>query len=109
MTHAIFDMDILVAPTSFYRGILKLIDQSEHYGGLSITNDAEHVVAEAADKISRETPYQIGDFIVVYQDSDGQWDGIGVKNGKFDDFVMLKTRDLREACYRMNDAVLGMR
>lgn len=54
--------------------------------GMSVTNDAEAVVADVYAKH--------GDLRIIYMDSQGHWDELVHDKGKFSHFVFLMNQDL---------------
>ena len=52
-------------------------------GSVSVTNDAEHVVAQLADRLNGRR--------LLYFDSDGNLDEIVVRNGTFAGFRVVQT------------------
>lgn len=63
----------------------------DHDGGRSVTNAAEHVVRMVA------TLHDVNQHRIVYQDTDGRWDGLGTEDGVFSHFVILGARTREEA------------
>lgn len=63
------------------RTIIAIVDLGT---GKSVTNDAERVVRDLAE---RGFPVRVAR--IVYRDSDGIWDGIRTKDGEFAGFVPL--------------------
>lgn len=70
MARATYDVVRVTEDTIF------LVDRNR---GMSVTNDAENVVAEVVD--------EYGDKRVIYRDSMGQWDELVHTNGVFDGFA----------------------
>lgn len=66
-----------------------IIDQD---GPVSVTNDAERVIATIA-----AYGIDVDSKRVLYRDSDGQWDEMLTVGGKFRDFRILGARSLSEA------------
>ena len=59
----------------------------DHDRGRSVTNDAELVVADLAERgFDLSLP-------VIYQDTAGRWDGLTVRAGRFGGFYPLNTAD----------------
>jgi hypothetical protein len=70
-------------------GVIVVID--ENIGGTSVTNDIENVVAYIF------TNCGFGDCPLVYRDSEGRWDGVTVKDGRFVGFRYVGALDAPEA------------
>ncbi len=60
--------------------------------GMSVTNDAENVVAELL-----EAGHDLKSNRVLYRDSEGIWDELRVRGGKFAGFQLLSAKDLEVA------------
>lgn len=63
------------------RDVIVIIDLD---GPVSVTNDAEAVVAAVMAKEKAAPPPRI-----VYRDTEGRWDGLRVQGGRFAGFVIL--------------------
>lgn len=61
----------------FKRGVLCIVDEDR--GNMSITNDIEDVVFE----ICEDEGLDRASIPVIYQDSDGNWDGYDTETGLF--------------------------
>ena len=62
-------------------------------GGMSVTNDIENVIAELKSNLGN-----ICESVIVYQDSDGFFDGIALKeDGSFSHFYSLSTSNKLQA------------
>jgi len=68
----------------FVDGVLCIIDTD---GPISVTNDVENVI----DRI-REVGIDLTK-PVIYRNSEGVWDGLLIKDGKFAGFIFLNTED----------------
>jgi hypothetical protein len=90
--HADFDLDRL-GDVIWIRDL--------NLGNRSVTNDVEYVlwfIQEYPNRIGWYNPsFNIADFKIVYKDTDGRYDGIRLKDKKFDGFYPLTTRNLIEA------------
>ncbi len=65
---------------------------------VSVTNAVEAVVRDVYAS-QRLDEYQVRPRL-IYRDSDGQWDGIAVRNGEFVGFVGLGAREPEDAIYK---------
>lgn len=63
-------------------GVFVVIDLNN--GATSVTNDIENVVAFLGARIDGRP--------MVYRDSEGHWDGVIIKDGKFHDFRLIGAR-----------------
>lgn len=64
-------------------GVLQIIDQN--HGGPSVTNNIEAVLAQiAAHGIDLDKN------MIVYRDSEGRWDGVATREGKFAHFLLIR-------------------
>lgn len=52
-----------------------IVDLANECGTMSVTNDAENVVANIAQEYSNKR--------IIYRDTDGQWDELVHDNGRF--------------------------
>jgi hypothetical protein len=76
---------------SILKGVVCIVDQGN---AKSVTNDAEAVIADlGANGVDLNLP-------VIYRDTEGQWDELVVKNGRFSDFRFLRTKDQAKAVDR---------
>lgn len=73
-------------------------------GPVSVTNDAESVVADIVSFLGPVV--DLGKFRIVYCDSDGRWDGIVVKDGKFAGFLILAAQSVNAAVARWDRAII---
>lgn len=110
MTHAIYEVNLVRDVTMTEHGLIIIQDRSERFGTLSVTNDIEWAVAELVQKhlpVMQNPGYvePIEKFLVIYKDTEGIWDGIDIRDGKFYDWIKLQTKDFRKACYRVRHAV----
>ena len=71
---------------AIYNGMAVLCIRDMNSGGMSVTNGAEIVLKELADK------YGTLPELIIYQDSDGIWDRM-VWNGTSVTFVALRERN----------------
>lgn len=71
-------------------GVVCVVD---HDIGMSVTNNAENVIADLAEILD------LSKLRVIYRDTEGTWDGLLVKDGRFDTFLHLGCRD-KEAAKR---------
>jgi len=62
---------------------------------MTLTNDAEAVIAELAGEGI------LGDRRVLYRDTEGWWDEILVKGGRFAGFAPIRERQLETAAQRI--------
>lgn len=60
-------------------------------GPVSVTNDVEAVILELA-KV-----HPISDLTVIYEDTDGVWDQLLIRNGRFGGFKLLRAGTAEEA------------
>ncbi|PKY09811.1 hypothetical protein B1757_13060 [Acidithiobacillus marinus] len=67
-------------------------DCSNTLGGPTVTNMADRVI----DQIRKEPGLPDG-MPIIYRDSDGIWDELLVKNGRFWDFAPIQVRNIEEA------------
>lgn len=72
--------------------VIEDISSESSFKGMTVTNTAERVI----DTIVRITGNIPDDAIVVYRDSSGIWDGMKVKNGVFQSFILIGS-DSKEA------------
>ncbi len=76
--------------------LIALVDEfDEGTPSMSLTNDAEAVIAE----LVRQN--LIGDRRVLYRDSSGVWDEILVKDGRFAGFALIGAHSLEAAAQRI--------
>jgi hypothetical protein len=71
-------------------GFVAIMDINQ--SAMSITNDAEAVV----EHLVRTGRLKSTD-ILIYRDTDGQWDQLVHKDGKFVDFCMVSGRTMADA------------
>lgn len=73
-------------------GICCIEDHSNELGGPSVTNTAESVIHQLCDfhGLPSNMPF-------IYRDTDGIWDELLVKNGRFLDFAAIRERKLEKA------------
>lgn len=69
------------------RNCIVIVDQNV---GMSVTNDIENVIKE----IEKAENIEAADHLIVYKDSEGQWDGYDPEE---DDFVHCGARTYQEA------------
>ncbi len=62
-------------------------------GDKSVTNDAEHVLAECKGFLGGHLPA-----VAVYKDSEGTYDGLDHINGAFKGFYSLNEKNVSTAC-----------
>lgn len=75
-----------------------IIIRDEGGDGPSVTNDAEAVVIEALQRIQRRVILACDTVPrLVYRDSDGRWDGLGTRHGRFTHFIPLGGHTEEEA------------
>ena len=67
-------------------------------GGKSVTNDIENVL----DDITKEMNTTMDNYIIFYQDTDYNVDGVKTKNGKFDSFILIGATNFWEAKCKFN-------
>lgn len=72
--------------------VIVIID-SDTAGTMSVTNDAESVVAEVVKRF--------GVYPIVYRDSAGTWDGLAHNDGVFTGFIALNAEDSDTAVQRI--------
>lgn len=60
--------------------------------GRSVTNDAALVIQDHV-----EAGIDVDALCVIYRDSDGEWDGLATRSGRFAGFFALRTKDLAHA------------
>jgi hypothetical protein len=68
-----------------YAAVIAVIDLDE---GRSVTNDAEAVIAQLAEK------FDLSKYRVIYRDTRGIWDELEVCDGEFAGFRSINERDL---------------
>jgi hypothetical protein len=79
-----------VTPT----GLPVYVIKDANRGGMTVTTNAANVLKA----ISEEFSLKLSDrAIIVYRDSEGQWDGISVKGGTFAGVYSLGAADEQEA------------
>jgi hypothetical protein len=61
--------------------------------GMSVTNNIENVLAETQKDLGQP----IGEFYVIYKDTDGRIDGIQTKENKFHGFYSIGSKTFEEA------------
>lgn len=85
---------------------LKVVALQDHDAGMSITNDAENVIEWLFEQnLLREDEH------VVYRDTDGVWDELLHKDGKFIGFRLLRALNMTHAAIRAtakDDAPFGV-
>jgi hypothetical protein len=69
---------------------LLIFDESN--GGKSVTNDAEQVIADFAER-----GIDVDQRRVIYRDSTGLWDGMATRDGRFVAFILLGRTDMGHA------------
>jgi len=57
--------------------------------GMTVTNNIENVLEE----ISEDLGTSMQNYDVIYRDTDGLIDGVTTKDGKFEDFYLIRTAD----------------
>ena len=77
---------------SVTNGVVCVIDQGR---GKSVTNDAEAVIADLG-----ANGVDLANQPVIYRDTEGRWDELVVRNGRFSDFRFLHTKDQAQAVDR---------
>lgn len=85
-TRADFDYSIFNHPPA--GGVIAIEDRDQ--GGMSVTNDIENVVAHIGE-VEEIDPRN---FLIIYRDSQGVWDGW---NPQKNDFVYLGQQDTKAA------------
>lgn len=75
-------------------GVLVLFDRD--CGSISLTNDIENVLLEVARNLGNAMPG-----IVIYRDSEGQYDQVRHRNGVFGGFNAIAAKSLSEALARV--------
>lgn len=77
-----------------YPNVIAIVD-SDTPGKMSVTNDAESVVAWC---------FQIyGGFEhIIYQDSRGVWDELTFKDGRFDGYKSINETELEKAIFKIS-------
>ncbi len=72
-----------------------VIDQhDERRPSMSVTNDIEHVIEVLSDAYPE---IDIDRALVVYLDTQGAWDGVAIKDRRFQEFVLLGAKSERHA------------
>lgn len=71
-------------------GVIAVQDLNQ--GGMSVTNDIENVITDL-----KRRGIDFSDKLFVYRDSEGFWDGVLVKDGKFGGFVIIGASSRDEA------------
>ena len=61
------------------KNILFMLIRDLNQGGMSVTNGIEHVV----EQIAEWKHINPNDYVILYRDSEGMWDGWDNKNQKF--------------------------
>jgi hypothetical protein len=74
-----------------YRSYGHVIAVVDHDHGRSVTNDAEAVIAQLAEK------FDLSKFHVIYRDTRGVWDELLVQHGQFVGFRSINERELEAA------------
>ena len=74
-----------------YRSYGSVIAVVDHDHGRSVTNDAEAVIAQLAEK------FDLSKFRVIYRDTRGVWDELLVQHGQFAGFRSINERELEAA------------
>lgn len=71
-----------------YGSVIAVTDQDD---GRSVTNDADAVIAQLAEK------FDLSKFRVIYRDTRGIWDELQVRAGQFAGFRSINERELDAA------------
>lgn len=79
--------------TTIYEADRIIYIQDLNLGNVSVTNDAEQVIP----RVHRETGKNLNDFIVIYEDSEGEIDELITKDNEFIDFGYLDAIDYEGA------------
>lgn len=69
----------------------KILGLVDHNDGPTITNRAVEVVRHLAQQ------WPVDEFIVIYQDTDGVWDRIVTRDGKFVGFSQIRETEYKAA------------
>jgi hypothetical protein len=87
--------------------LLYIVDENKANGGnKSVTNDIENVIEdirESFKKLAMMDNFSLMNFIIIYRDSDGNWDGVKLINDKFIGFYPLRTKNFKDAVYMAID------
>jgi len=70
-----------------------LFIEDENRGNMSVTNNIENVL----DEIAKELNTSMQNYRVVYRDSDGNIDGVSIKDGQFLNFYYIGETDFYAA------------
>jgi hypothetical protein len=81
--------------------VVALIDKANEMNTLTITNDAENVVAWLVDNLLLRDGEHL-----VYCDTDGNWDEILHQGGKFKGWKFLKARTMTDAAIKAVEPML---
>ena len=78
--------------------LLYIVDENK--GDKTVTNDIENVLEEIRaqfKQIAMMSHFSLMGFTIIYQDSDGYWDGVILKDDKFSGFFPIRTKSFQEA------------
>lgn len=78
-----------------YRTYDRVIAVLDHDEGRSVTNDADAVIEQLAEK------FDLSRYRVIYRDTRGIWDELRVRDGRFDGFRSINDRDLEAALLKV--------
>ncbi len=84
--------------------LLYIVDENK--GNKSVTNDIENVIEdirESFKKLAMMENFSLMNFIIIYRDSDGNWDGVKLIKDKFIGFYPLRTKNFKDAIYMAID------
>lgn len=69
-----------------------------NFGRMSVTNDIEYVIAEINTTLKTNGEPSISNYKVVYQDSEGVFDGIIINDkDEFEDFYGIREKEFEKA------------
>ena len=89
MTRATYS--VLTSEVTGKPGFICVFDKNQA-GCMSVTNDAENVIADLV-----KAGYDLAANRVIYRDSDGIWDELVVRAGKFAGFAVLRAKTVEAA------------
>jgi hypothetical protein len=87
--------------TFSYRSYGDVIAVIDHDEGRSVTNDAEAVIEQLAQK------FDLSKYRVIYRDTRGVWDELRVRDARFDGFGSINETGLDAALAKVKAASAG--
>ena len=73
--------------------VIEIVDV---FGTKSVTNDAERVIEEIV-----RTGIAVDDYVIIYRDTEGFWDGMKTEDSRFMDFVLMGATHASDAASAM--------